>query len=58
MIFGMNIQQVSVDQKLPVGGYTDGSGTPSTLLEGGAILDDPDRARPKPVACVPCAATA
>jgi arylsulfatase A-like enzyme len=30
----MNFQQVSVGQKLPVGGYTDASGTPSTLLEG------------------------
>jgi hypothetical protein len=33
-IFGMNMQQVSVGEKLPVGGYTDADGTPSTLLEG------------------------
>jgi hypothetical protein len=31
-IFGMNFQTVSVGQKLPVGGYTDANGTPSTLL--------------------------
>jgi hypothetical protein len=33
-IFGMNFQQVSVAEKLPVGGYTDANGTPSTLLAG------------------------
>lgn len=33
-IFGMNFQQVSVGEKLPVGGYADASGTPSALLEG------------------------
>jgi arylsulfatase A-like enzyme len=32
-ILGMNFQQVSVGQKLPVGGYTDAAGTPSALLE-------------------------
>jgi Type I phosphodiesterase / nucleotide pyrophosphatase len=31
-IFGMNFQAVSVGQKLPVGGYSDAAGTPSTLL--------------------------
>jgi predicted AlkP superfamily pyrophosphatase or phosphodiesterase len=33
-IMGMNFQQVSVAQKLPVGGYADADGTPSALLEG------------------------
>jgi arylsulfatase A-like enzyme len=33
-VFGMNFQQVSVGQKLPVGGYVDAAGTPSPLLEG------------------------
>ena len=33
-ILGMNFQEVSVGQKLPVGGYVDGSGTPSPLLDG------------------------
>jgi hypothetical protein len=33
-IFGMNFQQVSVGEKLPVGGYTDATGTPSALLAG------------------------
>jgi arylsulfatase A-like enzyme len=33
-IMGMNFQEVSVGQKLPVGGYTDAAGTPSALLEG------------------------
>ncbi len=33
-VFGMNFQQVSVGEKLPVGGYTDAAGTPSVLLEG------------------------
>lgn len=33
-ILGMNFQEVSVGQKLPVGGYLDGSGTPSALLDG------------------------
>jgi arylsulfatase A-like enzyme len=31
-ILGMNFQGVSVGQKLPVGGYTNGAGTPSSLL--------------------------
>jgi arylsulfatase A-like enzyme len=33
-ILGMNFQEVSVGEKLPVGGYLDASGTPSALLEG------------------------
>jgi arylsulfatase A-like enzyme len=33
-LLGMNFQQVSVGQKLPMGGYSDASGTPSALLEG------------------------
>jgi arylsulfatase A-like enzyme len=33
-ILGMNFQEVSVGQKLPVGGYQDANGTPSALLEG------------------------
>jgi len=33
-ILGMNFQQVSVGEKLPVGGYVDASGTPSALLAG------------------------
>jgi hypothetical protein len=33
-LFGMNFQQVSVGQKLPIGGYTDAAGTPSTQLQG------------------------
>jgi len=33
-ILGMNFQQVSVAEKLPVGGYKDAAGTPSALLEG------------------------
>jgi len=33
-ILGMNFQEVSVGQKLPVGGYTDAAGTPSALLSG------------------------
>jgi arylsulfatase A-like enzyme len=33
-ILGMNFQQVSVGQKLPVGGYKDADGTPSDLLAG------------------------
>jgi hypothetical protein len=32
-LFGMNFQQVSVAEKLPAGGYTDASGTPSALLQ-------------------------
>jgi hypothetical protein len=40
-ILGMNFQQVSVGQKLPVGGYADAQGTPSALLEGAiAHVDD------------------
>lgn len=33
-ILGLNFQQISVAEKLPVGGYKDASGTPSALLEG------------------------
>lgn len=33
VILGMNFQGVSVGQKLPVGGYADGAGTPSPLLD-------------------------
>ncbi len=33
-ILGMNLQEVSVGEKLPAGGYTDAAGTPSALLEG------------------------
>jgi hypothetical protein len=33
-ILGMNFQEVSVGEKLPVGGYTDANGTPSPLLAG------------------------
>jgi hypothetical protein len=33
-ILGMNFQEVSVGQKLPVGGYSDAAGTPSALLAG------------------------
>ena len=33
-ILGMNFQEVSVGEKLPVGGYLDADGTPSALLEG------------------------
>jgi arylsulfatase A-like enzyme len=31
-LLGLNFQEVSVAQKLPVGGYADGAGTPSPLL--------------------------
>jgi hypothetical protein len=47
-IFGMNFQEVSVGQKLPVGGYTDAAGTPSTLLA--AALSHVDQALGKMVA--------
>jgi arylsulfatase A-like enzyme len=33
-LFGMNFQEVSVAQKLPVGGYADAAGTPGPLLAG------------------------
>jgi hypothetical protein len=33
-VFGMNFQAVSVGEKLPVGGYTDASGTPTAVLAG------------------------
>ena len=33
-ILGMNFQEVSVGEKLPVGGYKDGAGNPTALLEG------------------------
>lgn len=32
MLMGMNFQAISVSQKLPVGGYSDANGTPSTNL--------------------------
>jgi len=48
MIFGMNFQTVSVGEKLPVGGYTDAAGTPSTLLA--SALDHVDKALGKMVA--------
>jgi hypothetical protein len=41
-VFGMNFQQVSVGQKLPVGGYLDAEGTPSAVLEG--ALEHTDQA--------------
>ncbi|HEY3666168.1 MAG TPA: alkaline phosphatase family protein, partial [Polyangiaceae bacterium] len=47
-IFGMNFQEVSVGQKLPVGGYTAADGTPSTLLA--AAFDHVDQALGKMVA--------
>jgi hypothetical protein len=40
VIFGMNFQAVSVGQKLPVGGYLDGAGTPTTNLEGALAHTD------------------
>src|SRR5260370_40433117 len=33
-ILGMTFQEVSVGQKLPVGGYEDGAGNPTALLVG------------------------
>lgn len=40
-ILGMNFQEVSVGQKLPVGGYADAAGTPTALLAGAiAHVDD------------------
>jgi predicted AlkP superfamily pyrophosphatase or phosphodiesterase len=39
-IFGMNFQQVSVGQKLPIGGYTNGGTTPTAFLQ--AQLDHVD----------------
>lgn len=33
-VFGMNFQEVSVGQKLPIGGYTDAKGTPNAQLAG------------------------
>jgi len=39
-IFGMNFQAVSVGQKLPVGGYVDPVGTPSTTLAGAIAHTD------------------
>ena len=47
-IFGMNFQEVSVGQKLPVGGYSATDGTPSTLLAG--AIDHVDQALGKMVA--------
>jgi hypothetical protein len=49
-IFGMNFQQVSVGQKLPVGGYTDAAGTPSTLLA--SAIDHVDQSLGKIVAAL------
>ena len=39
-ILGMNFQEVSVGQKLPVGGYTDAVGTPSANLAGALTHTD------------------
>jgi hypothetical protein len=39
-IFGMNFQEVSVGQKLPVGGYTNASGTPSANLNSALVHTD------------------
>jgi hypothetical protein len=36
-IFGMNFQEVSVGEKLPVGGYSDAAGTQPSALLAGAI---------------------
>jgi arylsulfatase A-like enzyme len=44
-LFGMNFQQVSVAEKLPVGGYADADGTPSKLLEGALDHVDASLAR-------------
>jgi len=40
VIFGMNFQAVSVGQKLPVGGYLDAQGTPTSNLEGALAHTD------------------
>jgi hypothetical protein len=40
VIFGMNFQEVSVGQKLPVGGYVDAAGTPTANLEGALAHTD------------------
>lgn len=39
-IFGMNFQEVSVGEKLPVGGYLDANGTPSANLNGALAHTD------------------
>ncbi|HVP69416.1 MAG TPA: alkaline phosphatase family protein [Anaeromyxobacteraceae bacterium] len=39
-VFGMNFQAVSVGQKLPIGGYVDPIGTPSTTLLGAIAHTD------------------
>lgn len=39
-ILGMNFQEVSVGEKLPVGGYTDAIGTPSANLAGALAHTD------------------
>lgn len=39
-ILGLNFQAVSVGEKLPVGGYTDANGTPSTNLAGAIAHTD------------------
>lgn len=40
VIFGMNFQEVSVGQKLPVGGYLNGSGRPSANLHSALAHTD------------------
>jgi hypothetical protein len=40
MVFGMNFQEVSVGEKLPVGGYTDATGKPSTQLNNAIVHTD------------------
>ena len=47
-IFGMNFQEVSVGEKLTVGGYSDASGTPSANLK--SALDGTDAALGRMVA--------
>jgi hypothetical protein len=39
-LFGMNFQTISVTQKLPVGGYTDASGTPTANLSAALTHTD------------------
>ncbi len=40
ILFGLNFQEVSVGQKLPVGGYVDDAGTPSVNLNGALAHTD------------------
>ena len=47
-IFGMNFQEVSVGEKLPVGGYSNASGAPSALLA--SAIDHVDQSLGKMVA--------